>query len=260
MNRVLSLSAKTGMRENEAYRRIFGMVGPPNRSPEPRPASANRDPLECPICGVTNDRFLNFGLDCRADAQRPNCGSLERHRILWLYLAERTDYLQWPRKLLHTGPESCLEPRLRACNGAGYVTTDRYNRRVDVCADLKALPFGDAAFDAILSSHVLEHIEDDGRAIQEISRVLRSGGNATIMVPYDPQNTTYYDPELTTPAERLSAYGHPFHYRIYGHDLLDRLAEAGLTPRVWSAKELFSPAQWRRYRLNNSHLLACEKI
>ncbi len=259
LNRVLSLSAKTGMREHEAYQQIFGMVGPSLGSPKPPRPCTDPNSLECPICQVVNDRFLPFGLDRRPNAQCPNCGSLERHRILWLYLTERTDILRRSRKLLHTGPEPCLESRFLACHANGYVTTDRYNRRVDVGANLKALPFANGAFDAVISSHVLEHIENDSPAIEELGRVLRPGGKAIIMVPYDAGNPTYCDPTLTSPAERMLAYGHPFHHRIYGHDLLDRLADVGLATRAWSAKELFSPAQRRRYRLNNNYLLACDK-
>ena len=261
LSRVLNRSAKTGAREQDAYQEIYEGAGPFHGNAESGSQQANTGSksLECPICQAVNDRFLTFGLDRRPYAQCPNCGSLERHRILWLYLTDRTDILRKPRRLLHTGPEPCFEPTLRSSNGTGYCTTDRYDRSVDVAADLKALPFSDHAFDAILSSHVLEHIEDDGKALREFGRVLQPGGQAIIMVPYDPDNPTYCDPELKTPAERMAAYGHPYHYRIYGHDLLDRLADVGLATRAWSAKELFSPARRRRHRLNNNYLLACEK-
>ena len=259
LNRILSQAARTGMREQVAYQQIYSGVEAPPGNFQRMPTSLGERALQCPICGVASDKFLPFGLGGRPNAQCPNCGSLERHRIFWLYLSDRTDFLRRPCKLLHTAPESCLEARLLARHGSDYVTTDRYNRRVSVEADLKALPFVDSAFDVLLSSHVLEHIEDDGAAIHELSRVLRPGGKAVIMVPYDPDNPTYSNPVVTTPAERMVAYGHPYHYRIYGYDLVDRLAEVGLATRVWPASELFSTAQRRRYRLNSNYLLACDK-
>lgn len=259
LNRVLSQAARTGMREKDTYVQIFSGVEAPPGNLQQFPIRMGERALECPICRTVSDRFLPFGLDRRPNAQCPNCGSLERHRMFWLFLTNRTNILRRPCKLLHTSPEPCLESRLLACLANGYVTTDCYNPRVDVAADLKALPFADGAFDVVLSSHVLEHIENDSPAIKELGRVLRTGGKAIIMVPYDPKNPTYCDPGLSSPAERMFAYGHPFHYRIYGHDLLGRLAAVGLAPRAWSTKELFSPAQRRRYRLNNNYLLACEK-
>lgn len=48
---------------------------------------------------------------------------------------------------------------------------------------LDKLPFPDNYFDIVLSLDVLEHIEDDVRAISEIKRVLRTGGFSIVFVP-----------------------------------------------------------------------------
>jgi SAM-dependent methyltransferase len=56
-------------------------------------------------------------------------------------------------------------------------------RTAPVVADLRALPFGDASFDRVIASEVLEHIQDDATAVSELARVLKPGGRAAITVP-----------------------------------------------------------------------------
>lgn len=247
--------------EEEAYRRIYRedalYAGRPNGALDLTEPVAGG--VECPICGTRAERFLPFGLDNRPNVQCPTCGSVERHRILWLYLSRYSDFLKRPARVLHTAPEPCMAGPLREAHGEGYVSVDRFNAFADVEADLKALPFEDGRFDIFLSSHVLEHIRDDRPAMGELARVLRPGGWAVIMVPYDPERPTYEDPSIDTPEGRLEAFGHPFHFRIYGNDMTARLAEAGLQATVLGSKDLFDAATRRRFRLNSNHLLYCRK-
>lgn len=226
-----------------------------------RPTRGNLRPglLQCPICGTRASRFNPFGLADRPNAQCPTCGSVERHRLLWLFLTRYTDLLRRRLRVLHTAPEPCFEPRLRACHGRGYVTVDRFDPHVDRQADLTALPFADASFDVFLCSHVLEHVPHDAAALAELSRVTRPGGWGVIMVPFDPARPTFEDPAIDTPAGRMAAYGHPYHYRIYGADLPDRLRGVGFDVRTISTKRLFPGHQRRRYRLNNNSLILCRK-
>lgn len=179
--------------------------------------------------------------------------------MLWLYLSEYTDFLRQPCRVLHTAPQSCLESRFRRMHGGGYISTNLYGQSADVAADLRNLPFADARFDFVISSHVLEHIEDDGTAIAELSRVVRPGGKVVVMVPLDPAQPTYSGSAHVTPADRMAGYGHPFHYRRYGYDLADRLAGAGFAVKVWASTSFLTPARRRTYRINENHLLACDK-
>lgn len=216
--------------------------------------------LVCPICGASARRFLAFGLAGRRNALCPSCGSLERHRLLWLYLGRRTDLSRRRYRLLHTAPEPFLAAALARLPHLRRVSVDRFNPGADVRADLTDLPFPDGRFDVVLSSHVLEHIRDDGAAIAELARVLRPGGWAAIMVPYDPKRPeTEEGRDVASPAERLARFGHPYHYRIYGADLGARLAAAGFEVSMLSTERLLTPFQRRRYRVNRNHLFHCRR-
>ncbi|MEX2642948.1 MAG: class I SAM-dependent methyltransferase [Acetobacterales bacterium] len=216
--------------------------------------------LECPVCGTVARRFLPFGLAGRRNAQCPGCGSVERHRFLWLYLRDRTDILRGRRRVLHTAPEPCIEPMLRAVHGRGYVSVDAFNPAADVRADLRDLPLPDASFDVLVSSHTLEHVPDDAPALAELGRVVRPGGWAAIMVPLDPSKPTHEDPSIDTPEGRNAAFGHPFHFRIYGHDIVDRLRAAGFAAEILSTRKLLSGHLRRRFRINRNYLVRCRRL
>lgn len=214
--------------------------------------------LCCPICSIRALRFAPFGLSGRRNARCPNCGSLERHRLLWLYLTRHTRLPQRRLRVLHTAPEPCLETRLRRVPRWRYRTVDRFSPLADRHADLTDLPFPAGDVDLILSSHVLEHIPDDTTAMAELARVLRPGGVALVMVPFDPKRpVTAEGRTIASPAERLARFGHPYHYRIYGADLVDRLETAGFAVRVVDSRRLLQPHQRRRYRINRNHVLHC---
>ncbi len=212
----------------------------------------------CPICGYRGGAFAAFGSPRRPHAQCPRCGSVERHRFLWLFLERLTDLLRHRPRLLHCAAEPALVPRLRRQLGRGYVTVDKFDAAADHRADLAALPFPAASFDAAISSHVLEHIPDDRAAMRELARVLRPGGWAVVMVPYDPGTPTNDMPD-STPAERLAINGHPYHYRTYGPDLAERLVEAGFEVTLHRSRTLLTGHVRRRHRINANTLFFCRR-
>ena len=242
---VHSLDESAVYRRENLYERPRGLI----------PANG---PLLCPICGRQAARFLPFGLGGRRNAQCPDCGSLERHRFLWTFLAERTPFFRQRLRVLHTAPEPCLEGGFRALHGRGhgrdYVTLDRFNPQADVQADLTALPFPNHDFDVVVSSHVLEHVPDDRAALREIARVLKPSGWAVLLFPFDGRGPTREDPAMDTPAKRMAAFGHPYHYRIYGTDTPERLAEAGLRATAVASTDILSAHRRRRLRINRNHL------
>jgi hypothetical protein len=213
----------------------------------------------CPVCASELSRFLPFGRSGRADAYCPVCESLERHRLHWIYLRERTALLDGRvRRWLHVAPEEVLATRLRAQPGVRYLSADLADPRAMLRLDVERLPFADGAFDAILCSHVLEHVPDDRAAMRELRRVLRPGGLALLPVPPIRAERTSEDPREADPAERRRRFGHPDHVRRYGRDYPERLAEAGFRVEVTSAAELAGPEGVRRFGLTNGdEVFAC---
>ena len=206
----------------------------------------------CPVCESQLARFLPFGGSGRADAYCPVCESLERHRLHWVYLRERSDLFDGrPRRILHVAPEAVLAERLRALPGVTYVSADLADPRAMLRLDVMRLPFDDDAFDAILCSHVLEHVPDDRAAMRELRRVLRSGGIALLPVPPIRAERTSEDPAEVDPAQRRRRFGHPNHVRRYGRDYPERLREAGFCVETLAAAELVGETGARRLGLGN---------
>jgi SAM-dependent methyltransferase len=197
-----------------------------------RGARYRGDQVECSCCGSTFSRFLPHR--GREQAKCPGCGSLERHRLLWLFLERETDLLDRPgASLLHIAPEYAFLNRFSHLDGLRYVTGDFDSALADVQLDVMDLPFEDESFDFLICNHVLEHVEDDRRALAEIRRVLVPGGWAVLMCPVDyRRETTLEDASVVTPEDRHRVFGQADHARLYGRDYADRLARAGFGVRA----------------------------
>jgi hypothetical protein len=182
-----------------------------------------------PIDGRTYRRLLPYGrLKSRSNALAPASLSLERHRLLWLYLKRETDLFSRPQKLLHIAPEWCFLKPLRGLRQLDYVTADLESPWADIHMDIHHMPFEDNSFDAVLCNHVLEHVTDDLQALREILRVLRPGGWAILQSPVDQNRPeTKEDPSITDPREREKAFGQDDHVRLYGRDYPRRLESIG---------------------------------
>lgn len=191
-----------------------------------------------------------MGVVPRDDARCPVCGSLERHRLCWLFLTGRTDLFDGrPRRMLHVAPEPVLTRRFQRVHGIDYVSVDLCSRLADVHMDLAQLAFADETFHVIYCSHVLEHIQDDVQAMRELRRVLRPDGWAILQVPIL-REVTFEDPRITDPDERLAMFGQHDHVRIYGQDFADRLREAGFQVRIDRLDEQADPVRRTLYGLD----------
>jgi len=184
---------------------------------------------ECPISGKSYRKFLPYGrLDPRPNALCPDSLSLERHRLMWLYLQEKTNFFTEKLKILHIAPELCFMKKFEAIHGNNYITADLESPLAKVKMDIHDIPFEQATFDVAFCNHVMEHVNDDVHAMREIYRVLKPGGWAIIQSPvYYELEHTFEDSAITTPAEREKAYGQNDHQRKYGRDYADRLRKAG---------------------------------
>jgi len=207
---------------------------------------------ECGVCGNHYRKFLPYGrLNARENALCPGCLSLERHRLTWFWLKERTDFFTTPKSVLHIAPENCFIGPFRAQHGKGYITADIESPLADVRMDIMHMPFQDQTFDVVFCSHVLEHVKDDIRAMQEIRRVLKPGGWAMLQVPlFAPvPDQSFEDDSVTDAFAREQLFGQSDHVRRYGKDFPSRISQSGLTVREDDFAFGLSTDTCRRYGL-----------
>jgi hypothetical protein len=228
---------------------------------EQRQSEASREDLSryCPVCRRFSAGFRPFGVKRRPNATCPRCGSLERHRLLWLYFGCRTDLFDGrPKSLLHVAPERHLAPLLWQVPGLTYLSADLDSPLAMASMDLTDAPYPDASFDVILCNHVLEHVPDDRRAMQELFRMLKPGGWAVLQVPMSGEKTDE-DPTVTDPKERERRFGQSDHVRMYGRDYGDRLADAGFEVHVDDFAHRLPPALARLCGIKGQHVYFCRR-
>ncbi|WP_055447971.1 class I SAM-dependent methyltransferase [Lacinutrix mariniflava] len=182
-----------------------------------------------PIDGKSFKSFLPYGYgEQRNNVLSPSTLSLERHRLLWLYLQNETDFFSAEKKVLHFAPEQCFLKRFRVLDNLDYTTTDLLSPIADVKADICNLPFEDNSYDIILCNHVLEHIPDDTKAMQELFRVMKPGGYGIFQIPQDlSRMATFEDDTITDKKERAEIFGQYDHVRVYGCDYFSKLRDIG---------------------------------
>ncbi len=147
-----------------------------------------------------------------------------------LYLKNKTDIFKENIKMLHFAPEDTFQKIFKTYSNINYVSTDLVAPNVMLKMDITNILFKNEVFDVILCSHVLEHVEDDKRAMREIFRVLKKGGWAIIQSPIDKnRERTYEDRSMRASKDREKYFGQSDHVRIYGLDYKQRLEDAGFT-------------------------------
>ena len=182
-----------------------------------------------PIDGKSFRTFLPYGYENqRNNVLSPSTLSLERHRLLWLYLKNETNFFTANLKVLHFAPEQAFYKRFKKMENLNYITTDLESPLAEVKADICNLPFKDNSFDFILCNHVLEHIPDDSKAMQELYRVLKSKGIGVFQIPQDlSRETTFEDDSIKDKKERAKIFGQYDLVRVYGRDYFDKLRSFG---------------------------------
>ena len=206
---------------------------------------------ECPVCGRKFRKLLPYGRIVKRDnALCPSCLSLERHRLMWLFLKTKTDFFSAELKVLHVAPEYCFIKRFKALENLDYTTGDIESPLADVKMDIREIPFGDNSFDVIICNHTLEHVIEDLQAMREFYRVLKPGGWGILNVPINEERMqTYEDHTITDPKEREKHFGQRDHVREYGLDYTDKLAEAGFKPDTQDIIAEMSPEEVERFAL-----------
>ena len=192
----------------------------------------------------------------RENVLSPGTYSLERHRLMWLYLKNETDFFSKKYKVLHIAPEQSFYKRFRKMSNLDYLTSDLESPLADVKADICNLPFEDNSFEVIFCNHVLEHIPDDAKAMSELFRVLKPGGWGILQVPISYQReVTYEDPTVVSKEERKEKFGQYDHVRVYGLDYYKRLENAGFIVEKIDYTKQISLADVEKYCLEKGEIL-----
>ena len=212
-----------------------------------------------PIDGKSFRKFLPYGYGKqRENALSPSTLSLERHRLMWLFLRDDTEFFTSKEKIktLHIAPEQCFLDLFRKQNNLEYITSDLESPIADVKADICNLPFDDNSFDVVFCNHVLEHIMDDTKAMQELYRVLKKGGFGIFQIPQDlSREKTFEDNTITNRRERAEIFGQYDHVRVYGRDYFKKLRSVGFEVDEIDYTKKITREKIERYCLMKNEIL-----
>ncbi|QXP63318.1 class I SAM-dependent methyltransferase [Polaribacter sp. HaHaR_3_91] len=221
--------------------------------------SLKGDTFTDPIDGKSFRKFLPYGYGKqRENALSPSTLSLERHRLMWLFLRDETPFFTSTEKLktLHIAPEQCFLDIFRKQKNLDYITSDLESPIADVKADICDLPFDDNSFDVIFCNHVLEHITDDTKAMQELFRVLKKGGFGVFQIPQDlSREKTFEDDTITDKKKRAEIFGQYDHVRVYGRDYFDKLRSIGFKVDEVDYTKKIGPEKLERFCLMKHEIL-----
>ena len=215
-----------------------------------------------PINGKSYRKFLPYGyVKQRDNALSPGTLSLERHRLLWLYLNNETNFFSKTLKVLHIAPEQCFYNLFKNLKNINYTTFDLNSPLADIKGDICNLPFKENSFDFILCNHVLEHINDDKKAMKELYRVLNKNGTAILQVPINQKSSkTFEDSSIVDKKERIEKFGQYDHIRLYGLDYFKKLESFGFKVDPLKYSKKFTESEIIKYGLIKDEIIpVCKK-
>ena len=215
-----------------------------------------------PINGKSYKKFLPYGyVKQRDNALSPGTLSLERHRLLWLYLNNETNFFSKTLKVLHIAPEQCFYNLFKNLKNINYTTFDLNSPLADIKGDICNLPFKENSFDFILCNHVLEHINDDKKAMKELYRVLNKNGTAILQVPINQKSSkTFEDSSIVDKKERIEKFGQYDHIRLYGLDYFKKLESFGFKVDPLKYSKEFTESEIIKYGLIKDEIIpVCKK-
>jgi SAM-dependent methyltransferase len=162
----------------------------------------------------------------------PSCGASDRDRLYALFADLKFRGLDKSRKYrcIEFAPSTPLSTFFRQKSFLEYRSADLFMEGVDDKVDLTDMKqYRDNSIDMFICSHVLEHVNDDLRAMRELHRILKKDGWGIVMVPLLLTiQGVHEDPEITTDADRWKHFGQNDHVRLYSKQgFIERLDKAG---------------------------------
>ena len=219
--------------------------------------------VSCPVCEKSFSKFLSYGSNVahRENVLCPYDLTLERHRLMWLYLKnESAFFTEENLKVLHIAPEQCFLPLFKKQKNLEYLTGDLVSPIADLHFDLHKIPLEDNRFDVVFCNHVMEHVDDPIQCMQELYRVMAPNGWAIMQVPQDfNRDKTYEDPSITSPEEREKHFWQKDHVRLFGKDYPQWLEKAGFKVDEFDLNKHFDTATIEKYRLMKGEVLYIAK-
>lgn len=221
------------------------------------------DQYYCICCDTSFRCFITYGNDPRPNALCPSCHSLERTRVLMYYLQREVKLFDRSLKFLHFAPERALEKKIKAHKSTSYFTADINSNLADHVVDILSIPFDNDTFNLIVCSHVLGHVADEAKAINEMLRVLKPNGEAIIMTVINSLlENTFEDDGILSESDRLKQYGESDLLRKHGQDFEQRLQRKDWTVIAKDYRLTFSAEEQRCYSLGNGNrevIFSCKK-
>ena len=216
------------------------------------------DNVECPVCENKFKKFLSYGSKVanRSNVLCPYDLTLERHRLMWLYLKNESKFFTSELNVLHIAPEQCFHGRFKKLANINYTTGDLESPLADLHFDLHHIPLDDNQFDVVFCNHVLEHVNDAHQCMSELYRVMKVEGWGIMQVPQDmTKEETFEDPSIVTPEDREKYYWQKDHVRLFGKDYPKWLEKAGFQIEEYIPTEHFSKSEIERFRLQEGEVL-----
>ena len=215
--------------------------------------------VHCPVCEKSFSKFLSYGsrVAHRDNVLCPYDLTLERHRLMWLYLKDHSNFFTGQNlDVLHIAPEQCFHKRFKKQSNINYLTGDIISPIADLHFDLHKIPLEENRFDVVFCNHVLEHVDDAMQCMKELYRVMKNGGWGIMQVPQDlSRDKTYEDLSITAPEEREKHFWQKDHLRLFGKDYPDLLRSAGFTVKEFDKESNYDQNLQQYYRLAKTEIL-----
>jgi len=229
-------------------------------SPRYMEAMHRRKIKKCTLCGRESSLFLPGGIDSpifhkfniiggglREDCTCPYCYAGDRERWVYYVLQHFTDLFRKMCTVLHIAPEKGLAAKISQNRQCVYLSGDVVAHRAQYTVDVTQMKFENEKFDFIIMNHVLEHILEENKALNELKRCLKQDGKLILTFPICLDRPTYENKNAVTPQQRIECYGQEDHVRLYGIDARARLESFNFHVKEYIAKEIVSKEEIETY-------------